>query len=239
MKLVIFGANGRTGRILTQRALAAHHSVTAVTRRPEDFPLRDPGLTVFQGDALDPASTDQAVAGADAVLSVLGVPYGRKPISIYSQGIENIIRAMGHHRVRRLICVTSTAVDHRYDNGGGFFFEKILKPLIAASIGRTTYADQARMERLVQDSGLDWTVIRPSGLFEAPQVTAYDLTDGYTTGKFTSRLDLAACILSSLEEESSFRKTLALATVALQPSLLRMMLKEAIPHRRNTLTPAA
>jgi putative NADH-flavin reductase len=239
MNLAIFGANGRTGRILTERALAAGHSVTALTRHPEEFPLRASHMTVVQGDALDPASADRTIAGTDAVLSVLGVPYGHKPITIYSEGMANVLQAMQRHQVRRLIGVTSTAVDHRYDNGGGVFFERMLKPLIAATIGRTTYADQARMETLIRDSRLDWTILRPSGLFETSEVTDFDLTDGYTTGTFTSRLDLAACMLQLLDDESSFGKTLAVATVAVQPRLLQMMLKEAIPHRRHTLTPAS
>ena len=40
MKIVIFGANGATGKILTKQALDAGHRVTAVTRHPETFPLR-------------------------------------------------------------------------------------------------------------------------------------------------------------------------------------------------------
>lgn len=239
MNLAIFGANGRTGRVLTARALAAGHTVTAVTRHPEEFPLHDALLTVFRGDVLDPAPVDGAIAGTDAVLSVLGVPYGRKPITMYSEGMANIIRAMQRHQVRRLLAVTSTAVDRRYDNGGGFFFERVLKPLIAVSIGRTTYADQERMETLMRDSGLDWTILRPSGLFKALEVTDFEVTDGYTTGKFTSRLDLAACMLQILDDENSFQKTLAVTTTAVQPRLLQMMLREAVPHRRDTLTPAA
>lgn len=238
MNLVIFGANGRTGRILTRRALDAGHAVTAVTRHPDAFPMRHARLAVSAGDVHDLESVEAVAAGTDAVLSVLGVPFGRTPITIYSAGMENITRAMNHHHVRRLLCVSSTALDHRYDNGGGFFFERILKPAIAATIGRTTYADQRRMEAVVRSSGLDWTILRPSGLFETPSVTDYALTEGYTTGKFTSRTDLAACMLRLLGDEGSFQSTLAIATVAVQPKLLQMLLREALPRRSHALTPA-
>jgi nucleoside-diphosphate-sugar epimerase len=236
MNIAIFGANGRTGRILTERALAANHTVTVLTRHPESFPLNSPGLTIQQGDVLDPVSVDTVIARKDAVLSVLGVPYGRKPITLYSEGTANIIQAMSHHAVRRLVCVSSTAVDHRYDNGGGFFFERVLKPVIAGTIGRTTYADQRRMEALVRASDLDWTIVRPSGLFETPEVTEYELTEGYSTGRFTSRVDLAACMLQVLSDERYLQKTVALATVAVQPKLLQLLLKEAIPRRSHALT---
>ncbi|MGK8508123.1 hypothetical protein ACRS5S_08690 [Nocardia asiatica] len=39
MRLIIFGANGPTGRLLTSHALTAGHDVVAVTRRPAEFPL--------------------------------------------------------------------------------------------------------------------------------------------------------------------------------------------------------
>src|SRR5437773_12395141 len=101
MKIVIFGANGATGKILTKQALDSGHIVTAVTRHPEAFPLRDVRLTVMGGDVFDLALVEQAVAGQDAVLSTLGVPFSRQPITIYSRGIANIVQAMKHSGVRR------------------------------------------------------------------------------------------------------------------------------------------
>ena len=46
MRIVLFGANGLTGRLATEMALARGHSVTAVTRRPESFPISGARLRV-------------------------------------------------------------------------------------------------------------------------------------------------------------------------------------------------
>src|SRR5262245_6380442 len=97
MKLVVFGANGSTGRLLTKQALDEGHTVTAVTRHPEAFPLQHDYLNVMRGDVHDLASVEQAVAGQDAVLSTLGVPYNSKVITVYSEGIANIMQAMHHY----------------------------------------------------------------------------------------------------------------------------------------------
>src|SRR5216683_1018211 len=107
MKIVVFGANGPTGQLVTKQALAEGHTVTAVTRHPETFPLRHVRLQVLRGDVFDLASVEQAVAGQDAVLSSLGVPFTRKPIAVYSQSVANIVQAMQHYGVRRLVCVSS------------------------------------------------------------------------------------------------------------------------------------
>src|SRR5919106_890424 len=56
MKLVVFGANGSTGRLLTKQALAEGHAVTAVTRHLEAVPLRDARLRVLGGDVFDLSS---------------------------------------------------------------------------------------------------------------------------------------------------------------------------------------
>ncbi len=156
MKIVVFGANGRTGRLVTAQALAEGHTVTAVTRHPEAFPLRHDRLRVMGGDVFDLAAVDHAVAGQEAVLSALGVPFGRTPITLYSQGVAQMVQAMRHTGVRRLVCVSSSSTDPRtrnHDTGGGFIYEKVIKPLVIATIGRTQYADLWRMETLVMHSG--------------------------------------------------------------------------------------
>lgn len=86
MRIVIFGANGATGRLLTRRALDAGHSVVAVTRHPEAFPITGAALTVAEADVRDAAAVAGVVDGADAVLSTLGVTFTMDPVDTYSVG---------------------------------------------------------------------------------------------------------------------------------------------------------
>ena len=53
MKLVLFGANGATGLLLTRQVIDAGHSALAVTRRPREFPFTDPQLAVAAADVRD------------------------------------------------------------------------------------------------------------------------------------------------------------------------------------------
>ena len=227
MNIVIFGANGATGKILTKQALDSGHRVTAVTRHPEAFPLRDVRLNVMGGDVFDLALVEQAVAGQDAVLTTLGVPFSRKPITLYSRGMANIVQAMKHSGVRRVVCVSSSATGTNHETGGGFIFDKILQPIVMSTIGQTTYADMKQMETLLMKSELDWTVVRPSGLFETPAVTDYQVAEDHIRGQFTSRADLADCMLQQLVTDQYSRKVLAVATFSVQPSMVKFMLQEA------------
>jgi len=228
MKIVVFGANGPTGRLLTQQAITAGHQVVAVTRRPGDFPLSHVRLTVENADVRDSEAVDRAVTGADAVLSTLGTPFSRAPITLYSEGIRAITRAMTHHGVKRLVAVTSSATEPRRHADGGFLMNWIMQPLVVATIGRTTYADMRLMEQHLRDGNLDWTVVRPSGLFDAPAVTAYELHENHAPGVFTSRADLAAALLEQATDTRFVHRNVAVTTTEGTPTVWQMLRREAL-----------
>lgn len=227
MRIVVFGANGGTGRLLTEQALDAGHEVVAVTRRPDRFPLAHPRLGVVEADVHDRARVAQAVDGADAVLSTLGVPFTRRPIDVYSAGIASIAAAMQQHGITRVVVVSSAGTEpHRHD-GAGFLMNRVMQPLVTATIGRTTYADMRAMEAYLVAGDLDWTVMRPSGLFDAPSLSRYELREDHADGVFTSRADLAASMLAQLASTRWVRKNVAVTTSEGAPTLLQMIRREA------------
>jgi putative NADH-flavin reductase len=231
MRIVIFGANGQTGRLLTGQALAAGHDVAAVTRHQAKFPITHDRLAVVEADVHDAPAVDRAVDGADVVLSALGVPFARKQITIYSQGAANIIAAMSRHGVKRLIVVSSSATGPHHHAEGGFALNRVFQPLVTATIGKTTYADMRRMEDLVRGSDLEWTIMRPSGLFDAPGVTAYELHEGQAPGIFTSRAGLAASMLDQATDTRFVHKAAAVTTSEGAPTLFQMIRREALKKK--------
>ena len=227
MKIVVFGANGPTGRLVVQLALQLGHAVTAVTRSPEQFPFTDPRLGVLRGDVFDSASVAHAIAGQDAVLSALGVPYGRNEITTYSVGARAMLDAMAEHGVSRLVCVSSSAVDPDAGPHGGFFFEHLLQPFVAGVMGKTLYDDMKRMEAVIAESAVDWTVLRPSGLFDAEAVSDYVINERYAPQTFTARIDLADAMLRQLDDRTFVRTTAAVGTVSGTPSVAQLIMREA------------
>ncbi|WP_051366353.1 NAD(P)-dependent oxidoreductase [Hamadaea tsunoensis] len=228
MRIVIFGAHGLTGRTLTGQALAAGHEVTAITRRPAEFPVEHARLRVVGADVYDGNAVDAATAGAEAVLSTLGVPFTRKPVSVYSEGIRNITAAMARHGVSRIVAVSSSATYPHHHADGGFLMNRVLQPIVVATIGRSTYADMRIMEEHLRGSGLRWTIVRPSGLFDTPEVSRYRLHENEAPGIFTSRADLAASLLEQLADDRYLRKAVAVTTVEGTPTLWQMMRNEAV-----------
>jgi putative NADH-flavin reductase len=228
MRLAIFGANGPTGQLVTRQALAEGHDVTAYTRHPRSFPDLDGSLHVVGGDVLDPGAVSAAVAGQDAVVSALGVPFGREPVATYSTGAANLIGAMHAHDVARLVVVSSTTMSPHPEPQGGLLFRKVLQPYIVNVLGRTVYDDMRRMEATVRSSDLDWTIVRPSGLFSLDAVTPYELAEDHIAGRFTARVDLADCLLRQTTDRTYAGKAVAVATVTTQPSMVQLVWREGI-----------
>ncbi len=231
MQIAVFGANGGTGRLLTQQALDAGHDVVAVVRKPAQFPLAHERLTVVEADVHDVEAVARAVAGSEAVLSTLGVPFTRKPIDVYSAGIASIGAAMKQHGIARVVVVSSAATEPRRHEGAGFLLNRVMQPLVTATIGKTTYADMRKMEAHLRSSSLDWTVMRPSGLFDAPAVSTFELRENHADGVFTSRADLAASILAQITSTQWIRKNIAVTTSDGAPTLLQMIRREAFAGR--------
>ena len=226
----MYGANGPTGRQVTKQALDGGHSVTAVTRHPDGLTLTHPGLTVLKGDATDGASVDDAVQGQDAVLSALGVPYSRDPISLYSASAANIIAAMGKHGVRRLIGVTSANVDPAARHQGSPLVRYILEPFLSR-IGRTLYEDMKRMEKLIRASDLDWTVVRPPALCDADGVGAYKVSEELLAGTFATRPDVAAFLVAQLADDRFTGKVASIVSPQAHPNILKIIWKDGITKR--------
>jgi putative NADH-flavin reductase len=230
MHLVVLGATEPTGRVLTDQALAAGHHVTAVARRADALPAR-PGLTTIAADATRAGALDAAVAGADAVLSALGVQPSRAPVSLYSTGIAGAVSAMERHGVKRLLAVSSAVLDPAWRPSGEFFFNHVLDPYVNRVVARTAHEDMRRMEAVLADSALDWTAVRPSGLFDHPAVTAYRTASRSADGLYTSRADLAAAMLRELTENAHVRGAMGVVTVEARPGFLKLLREEVLRKR--------
>lgn len=228
MQIAVFGANGPTGRLLTRLALDEDHEVVAFTRHPDAFPIDHPRLEVAAGDVHDAAAVASAIDGTDAVLSTLGVPFAKTPIDVYSDGVTNIIAGMRAAGVKRLAVVSSSAVSPHPEPLGGFVFERIVQPYVVNKLGKTLYDDVRRMEAIVSASDLAWTIVRPSGLFEAPAVSDYGVEIDHIGHRFTARIDLADCLLRQVLDDTYVRSAIAVATTTATPSMLSLIWREGI-----------
>jgi uncharacterized protein YbjT (DUF2867 family) len=207
MNLVVFGATGGTGRELVKQALGHGHTVRAFVRTPDKLKVIHHRLEVVQGDIADKKAVAEAIRGQEAVLSALGVN-DRKPNTVLSDGVRNIVAQMGKQKVRRLIFVSSLGVG---DSKGqlGPLYNWILLPALLKNI----FADKQKAEEVIRESKLDWTIVRPGAL------TSGRLTAKYVSGAEAakrkllpkvSRADVADFMLHVLERNEQIGQTPAI-----------------------------
>ncbi len=195
MKIIIFGASGTVGRQLVGQALDQKHQVTAFVRKPSALKLKHVNLSCRIGDVLDPDAVADGVRGHDAVIIALGA--GRKG-TVRSGGTKNIIAAMEHHNVRRLVCLSTLGAGDSY-RLLNFFWKRIMFGMLL----KEAMADHEAQEALIRQSGidLDWVIVRPGGYTNGPATGKYlhgTLSKQRKLKLKVSRADIANFILQQL-----------------------------------------
>lgn len=182
MRIAVFGATGRTGRLLVEQALARDHDVVAFVRDPTALPATvraDDRLTVVEGDAHSGDGVDRAVGGdgdpVDAVVSVLGQT-SEGPSDLLTEAGRHILAAMDRHGVDRFVTLVGAGVREAGESVslGGRAMGALLKLL-----ARSVLEDARSHVALVRASETRWTVVR------APR-----LTEGSHTGEFRHGTEL-------------------------------------------------
>lgn len=170
MKLAVLGATGSVGREVVAQALAGGDAVTALVRQQPGPGDIDDRVAVVVGDVTDLATVSRVVDGSDAVISALGHAR-RSPNDLLARATANVIAAMRANDVDRLVVLSSPAVADAADRPGVFYrAARILLRVVMPDVVR----DHREQARLVEESGLAWTLVRGPLLF----------TDGPHTGHY-------------------------------------------------------
>jgi putative NADH-flavin reductase len=203
MKLLVFGASGKTGREVVRQALARGYAVTAFVRQTSRLPIAHANLRLVAGEISNPEAIARVVAGQTAVISTLGVgqPMTHDPAVI--EGVRAIARAAEQASVERLLYLSFIGV-HDSRDAAGFVLRQLATTLL-----RHEVADHEVKEAAIIASFVDWTIVRP------PKLTNGRLTAAYRVGEdirarsplpLMSRADVADFMLRQLTDAAFIRK---------------------------------
>ncbi|WP_446830737.1 NAD(P)-dependent oxidoreductase [Candidatus Foliamicus sp.] len=204
--IALFGATARSGREIIRQGLQRGYTIKGFARTPSKLGVEHENLTLYKGDIYDRASVDAVLEGDEVVVSMIGRsapadPFAEVgPVDIYSVMGENLIGAMREKGNTRLIMASSTGVEHRVDVDSA-------KPPPGDMSGmwrwnaRHLYNDMHEMEAMIQNSGLDYILLRPGFMVEEParHDLRFDTSGNTPQARVITYEDFAAFILDQLE----------------------------------------
>lgn len=217
MKVLVVGASRGSGAAAVGALARAGHLVTAFARSVTPGPGDDESVRAVAGDVMDPDALGKAMIGQDAVLVALGIsddPIGVRlrrrastPLDVRSRGTERVLEAMRSAGVRRLVVQSTYGIGDTYARlplSLKLFFSLVIRPQVD---------DHGRQERLVRDSGLDWTLVRPVVLHDEDTDTParVDLEDRVVGAWKMSRRQLATVLAEAVGRKDWEGRTLSVS----------------------------
>lgn len=142
--LAVTGGTGFVGGHLLRMAVEAGHDIRALTRRPQPD---EPAITWLEGALDRPDSLARLCQGAQAVIHIAGLISGSRAEfeAVNMEGTAALVAAARSAGAKHFIHISSLAAREPELSGYGW--------------------SKAGSERLVEASGLDWTILRPPAVF--------------------------------------------------------------------------
>jgi putative NADH-flavin reductase len=168
MKITIFGATGFSGQAILAEALKQGHVVSILVRDASKVQIKHPNLTIVEGNVLDAPTVTSVLNHQEAVIQCLGVG-GKgdgKPTTFISDATKVIVDEMQKQQIKRLIAMSNVGAG----NSIAFqpwFFTKIILPYFMKWL-KVIIDDKNRMEPIIMNSNLDWTIVRCPNIVDKP-----------------------------------------------------------------------
>ncbi len=203
MKIILFGASGKTGKIFLNLVLQKGHLVTAIVRNASKIQLKHDNLTV---KTLDLSVEDEllgAISGHDLVVSCLGGNANNKSTAL-SDMILNIVNAMKKAKVNHIFYIGSAGIHNEMPD--------LISRIIINIFFKNAIADHKLSAQAIINSGFNYLIMRPLSLIDGEMTkkfrTSYDAVP--KGGKNISREDLAFFLSEAIGKDDYINKSIGI-----------------------------
>jgi uncharacterized protein YbjT (DUF2867 family) len=192
MKVLVLGANGRTGGLVVAHAIANGHDVSVLVRRKGRS--YGSGVRVIEGDALNVRDVSRAMERQDAVVECIGGTAPWQHQTLERDVMRNIVAAMEESGTRRLLAVSALGVAESVKQCL-WWYRWLVVPTFLHGITR----DKKAMEFIVRGSGLDWVIARAPILTDEAGKGRVKVLKKNEKGRAITRVDLATWLVDQLK----------------------------------------
>jgi nucleoside-diphosphate-sugar epimerase len=223
MNVAVFGATGAIGSLTVAELLDHGHTVTAYARNPAkvptDWAADGERVRVVIGEMSDADAIDNAVTGAEAVVSALGPSMDRKATGLpLVEGTAHILEAMKRHGITRYIGHGTPSIVDPHETPT---FQTRLIGFLGRTLLPRAYNELLGMTDLIrraQNDGVRWTIVRFTAPKDGPKKAAADgarLRVGfYGTDKIgfaVTRADIAAFTAAQVDDDTYINRAPAIS----------------------------
>lgn len=214
MRILLLGANGRTGTAVISEALQRGHTISALVRRPETLATYDNIVSIITGSSLSKEDVTKAFANAPksdpikAVVSTLNNgrtsdnPWAKTtaPANLMADSVRNCVAVMKENGVKKVVALGTVGVGSSRATRPWWF-----NWIIDHSNLKIAFDDHYAVQRVFEaesgkDSALMWVDVRAVGLGNGEKKDVKEFgNDGQGAGWMISRKSVAVFMLDAVE----------------------------------------
>jgi len=208
MNLTIIGASAGIGLETVKRGLDRNHSITTLSRSEIQIEEKKSFNTKL-GDATNKADLVNSIQNADALIVTLGTGKNMKPTTLFSDFAKLIVEIHKEHKLHiPIIFVTGFGAGE-----SGNYVSWLVKMFLKYFL-KDVYADKTKMEEIITNSDLNWTVVRPGRLLDKKLTEKYRIENklfkGINIGGI-NRADVADFLIKQAEKQTELKKYIAIS----------------------------
>lgn len=197
MRILIIGANGRTGRHVISKVVANGHEAIAFTRSESSSVDANQH---FSGDAQLPEDLRPALSGVDVVISVVGHVKGTNS-DMQTRVMQSLVNEVKDNPIP-VVSLTGTGV--RLNKDRITLIDRVLN-FVVSIIDNNRVKDGKMHFETLQESNLDYRLLRVLKLTDS-KPNGYKLCEHGPAKTFVSRQDVAAALVELAESNAYSRK---------------------------------
>jgi putative NADH-flavin reductase len=208
MNITIIGASAGIGLETVKRGLDRNHSITTLSRSDIEIEEKK-SLKVILGDATNKADLLSSIQNADAIIVTLGTSKNMNATTLFSNFAQLMVEIHKENKIDiPFIFVTGFGAGES-KNYVPWLVKMFLKYFL-----KDVYADKTKMEEIITNSDLNWTVVRPGRLLDKELTEKYRIENklfkGINVGGI-NRADVADFLIKQAEKQTELKKYIAIS----------------------------
>ena len=215
MEVLLIGANKGLGYQVLKELLSKKITVNCLIRRKGLINFESKYLNIFYGDATNLSDLKKSIGNSECIISTINVqrknifPWSRLTNSktTISDFAKNSIIVSGD-KINRIITVSAWGVGESMEK-----IPKLFKFLIKFSNLKYPYIDHDIHEKVIENSNLNWTIIRPTALIN--ETKYHDIEEFKGKRKINKitigRKSLAKYVVKIIDDKYFYRKKITVS----------------------------